>query len=189
MNDIRKVSLSIFIISFLLLITLAYAMHVDGISLDYYTGERVDGNVTIIPVENPQNKTKKSFTNGEWSVDFDMITDDVEYVTFITDANGKIGYTQVRLGNNPPRKELQCSVQNISIYGYSAYVDTGTSVTSGSVTVSILDTDYTNTKSFSGEWSIDFHPCLISGKIFILHILVSDYNGNKGEYFQSYPAR
>lgn len=188
MNDIRKVSLSIFLISFILFITLAYAMHVDGISLDYYNGEMVDGNVTIIPVENPQNKTTKSFTDGEWSVDFDMITEDVEYVTFITNANGKIGYTQVRLGSNP-RKKLQCSVQNISLSGYSAYVDTGNSVTSGSVTISILDTDYTDTTSFSGEWSIDFHPCLISGKIYILQILVSDYNGNKGEYFQEYPAR
>ena len=185
----RQVSLLVFLISCISVISLAYAIHVDGISQYYYTGERFDGNVTVIPVENPTNKTTTNFTNGQWSIDFDMITKDVQYITFIVDDNEKIGYTQVKLDNDNPAKVTVCSNQNISLSGYAVDVNTGDSITSGNVRVSILDTDYTNTTSYSGEWNIDFHPCLISGKIYTLYILISDNTGKTGEMFQSYPAR
>ncbi len=185
----RQISLLIFLISCLSLATLAYAVHVDGVSLYYYTGEKFDGNVTIIPVENPKNKTTVNFTDGQWSIDFDMITEDVQYLTFIIDDNEKIGYTQVKLDNDNPRKTTGCSIQNISVSGYAVNVNSGNPITSGNVRVSILDTDYTNITSFSGEWNIDFHPCLISGKIYTLYILISDNTGKTGEMFQTYPAR
>lgn len=161
-----------------------------GTALYYYTGERVDGNVTVIPVENPENKTNTTFTNGEWSLDFDMITSDVLYLTFIIDDNEKIGYNQLKLDNNNPNTAaLNCTTQNISLSGYSLDVNSGSPITSGNVRVSALDTDYTNTTSFSGTWGIDFYPCLISGKIYTLQILVSDNTGKRGEILQKYPAR
>jgi len=185
----KQVSLLIFLISCLSLLALTYAAHVDGVSLMYYTGKKFNGNVTIIPIENPENKTTTSFTNGQWSIDFDMITEDVQYLTFIIDDNEKIGYTQVKLNNDNPRKIGGCSIQNISLSGYTVDVNNGNPITSGNVRASIVDTDYTNTTSFSGEWNIDFHPCLISGKIYTLHILMSDNTGKVGEMFQSYPAK
>lgn len=160
-----------------------------GTALYYYTGQRVDGNVTAIPVENSANKTNTTFTNGEWSIDFNK-TDHVQYLTFIIDDNEKIGYIQVKLDNdNPSTATLNCTTQNISLSGYSVNVDNGNPITSGDVKASILDTDYTNTTSFSGTWSIDFHPCLVSGKIYTLQILISDDSGNRGVMLQKYPAR
>jgi hypothetical protein len=185
----RSISLSAFLVCCLLLFSLVYAIHIDGTSLNYFTGENVNGNLTIIPVENPENKTKTSFTNGQWSVDFDMIIEDVEYLTFIVDNNEKIGYIQVKLDNDNPKKITGCSYQNISVSGYSVDIDSGDSITSGNVKISILDTDYVNTASFSGEWNIDFHPCLTSGKIYTIYILISDNTGKNGEIFQTYPAR
>jgi len=166
-------------------------MYSNGIALYYYTGERVNGNVTVIPVENPENKINPTaFTNGEWSVDFNMSTDDVLYLTYIIDDNEKIGYTQLKLDNdNPSTAGLDCTTQNISLSGYSVDVDSGEPSTSGNVRVSVLDTDYMNTTSFSGTWSIDFHPCLISGKIYTLQILISDNTGERGEIIQKYPAK
>jgi len=185
----KQISFGIFLISSLLLLALTYAVHVDGVSLYYYTGEKVDGNVTIVPVENSANKTMANFTNGKWSIDFDMITEDVEYLTFIADDNVKIGYTQIKLDNDNPAKVPGCSIQNISLSGYAIDVNNGNPITSGNVRVSIVETGYMNTTSFYGEWNIDFHPCLISGNIYTLYILISDNTGKTGEMFQSYPAR
>ena len=177
---------------FLLVVFILYsvsAITVHGTALCYYNGGKVDGNVTVIPVENPENKTTTNFTNGEWSISFDMITKDVEYLTFIIDDNEKIGYTQVKLDNDNPKKITDCVVQNISLSGYAVDVNTGNQINSGNVRVSVVDTDYTNVTFFSGAWSIDLHPCLISGKIYTLHILVSDNSGKTGEMFESYHAR
>jgi len=159
-----------------------------GVALYYYTGERVDGNVTIIPIGDPEGKETITFTSGEWSHNFYLNAENVEYLTVIVydNENQKIGYSELKL--KPEEAELECTIQNISLSGYS--VDTsGSSITSGNVKVSVIDTDYTNTSSFSGIWSIDFHPCLISGKIHTLHVLVSDNTGKRGEFLQKYPAR
>jgi len=143
----------------------------------------------VIPVENPENKTTTNFTNGEWSVNFDMITDDVQYLTFIINDDEKIGYSQVTLDNNNPKQITNCVVQNISLSGYAVDINTGNQINYGNVRVSVVDTIYTNITSFSGSWSIDLHPCLISGKIYTLHILVSDNSGRSGEMFENYPAK
>jgi len=162
----------------------------EGVALYYYSGERVNGNVTVIPIENPENKTDPTaFTNGEWSIDFNK-TDDVQYLTFIIDDNEKIGYNQLKLDtDNPSTATFNCTTQNISVSGYSVDVNSGNPITSGDVKVSVLDTDYTNTTSFTRTWSIDFHPCLVSGRIYTLQILISDGTGKRGIILQKYPAR
>ncbi len=185
----KKIFTLCFLLYFLGLITLAFAIHVDGVSLYFYTGEKFNGNVTIIPVENAANKTISNFSNSQWSVDFDMIVTDVEYLTFIIDDNQRIGFTQVKLDNDNPKKITQCSIQNISMSGYAVDSNTGNPINSGNIRVSVLNSDFTKTTSFSGEWNIDFNPCLISGKIYTLHILISDNTGKTGEIFQNYPAR
>jgi len=176
------------IVNFLIFLVRA-SVTVQGTALYYYSGNKVDGNVTVIPVENPGNKTTTNFTDGKWSVNFDMITDDVQSLTFIIDNEGKIGYSQVKLDNDNPKEITGCVVQDISLSGYAVDIDTGNQINSGNVRVSVVDTVYTNITSFSGEWSIDLHPCLISGKIYTLHILISDNSGRTGEMFENYPAR
>jgi len=176
------------IINFLIFLVKASVI-VHGNVLYYYSGNKVDGNVTVIPVENPENKTTTNFTNGEWSINFDMITDDVQYLTFIINDNGKIGYSQVTIDNNNPKQITNCVVQNISLSGYAVDINSGNQINSGNVRVSVVDTVYTNITSFSGSWSIDLHPCLIIGKIYTLHILVSDNSGRTGEMFENYPAK
>jgi len=178
----------LFIVNFLIFLVRA-SVTVHGNALYYYSGDKVDGNVTVIPVENPEKKTTTNFTNGEWSINFDMIKNDVQYLTFIINDDGKIGYSQVTLNNDNPKKITNCVVQNISLSGYAVDISIGNQINSGNVRVSVVDTVYTNITSFSGSWSIDLYPCLISGKIYTLHILVSDNSGKTGEMFESYPAK
>jgi hypothetical protein len=45
--------------------TIPTNVKVKGIALDYYSGERISGNITAIPLENPGNKTTATITNGE----------------------------------------------------------------------------------------------------------------------------
>jgi len=164
-------------------------MHAEGRAFNYYTGEKINGNVIVIPMGNIENKVNSTFSNGEWVIDFN-VDPDVQYLTFIIDDDEKIGYTQIKLGvENPSTEKLNCTIQNISLSGYSVYANTGNPITSGKVRVSVQDTQYTNITSFSGTWNIDFHPCLISGKIYILYVLISDDTGKTGEIFQAYPAR
>lgn len=181
------------LIGFLLIVNflmfLVKAVNVHGTALYYYNGNKVDGDVTVIPVENPENKTTTNFVNGEWSANFNMITNHVQYLTFIINDDGKIGYSQVKLDNDNPRKITDCVVQNISLSGYAVDINSGNKINSGSVRLSVVDTIYTNITFFSGDWSIDLHPCLFSGKIYTLHILISDNSGKTGEMFESYPAK
>ena len=164
-------------------------MRIKGIALYYYTGERVNGNVTIIPVEKPFRKTSLTFTNGEWYKDFYIEKDEVQYMMIIVDDSQKIGYSYLKL-DNPVTTSLTCTIQNISLSGYSIDV-AGNTITYGNLIVSVLDTDYTNTTSLqsSGNWNIDFHPCLISGKIYTIQILLTDNSGRRGIILQKYPAR
>jgi hypothetical protein len=169
-------------------IVLTPKVRVEGTALYYYTGERVNGNVTVIPVESPNDKDTSVVLNGEWSVNFNMETGNLQYITIIVDDNQKIGYNEIKI-DNPVATSLSCSIQDISLSGYSIYLDSGNFINSGKVKVSVLDTDYTNTTNFTGTWDIDFHPCLIPGKIYTLQILIFDDTGKKGEFFQKYPAR
>ncbi|MCX6821771.1 MAG: hypothetical protein NTW30_03255, partial [Candidatus Aenigmarchaeota archaeon] len=163
-------------------------IQIKGIALYYYTGERVNGNVTVIPVENPADKETSTVSNGEWYTNFNMDTENLQYLTVIIDDNQKIGYNELKL-DNPVTVTLNCSVQNIYFSGYSIDLNSGNTIASGSVRVSILDTDYTNTTNFTGNWNINLHPCLPSGKIYTIQILISDNTGKRGEFLQKYPAR
>jgi len=163
-------------------------IQIRGIALYYYTGQRVNGNVTVIPVESPNDKETSTVSNGEWSVDFRMDTENIQHFTVIIDDNQKIGYNELKLDNSVTAS-LSCSAQDISLSGYSVGLNSENSITSGNVKVSILYTDYTNTTTFSGNWNIDLHPCLIPGKIYTLQVLISDNTGKRGEMFQKYPAR
>jgi len=103
-------------------------------------------------------------------------------------SNQKKGYNQMKL-TTPSVAEVECTTQNISVSGYSLDVS-GSGTTFGNVRISALGTDYTNTTAFTGQtWSIDFYPCLISGQIYTLQILISDNTGKRGEILQKYPAK
>jgi len=188
MRNLLFVLISFLLIANFLIFIVSAAVTVHGTALYYFSGNEVDGNVTVIPTENPKNKTTTNFTNGEWSVNFDMITDDVETLTFVINDDGKLGYSQVKLDNRDPKKITDCAIQNISLSGYAVDVNAGNQISSGTVRIFVLGTAYTNVTSFTDTWSIDLHPCLISGKIYTLHILVSD-TGKIGEMFYNYPAR
>jgi hypothetical protein len=163
-------------------------LQISGIALYYYTGERVNGNVTVIPVENSSNKATSLVTNGEWYVDFSIGSGNIQHYTVIIDDNQKIGYNEIKTSASAG-SEPNCSTQYISLSGYSVDVNSGNSITSGNIRISVLDTDYTNTTTFSGTWSVDLHPCLVSGKVYTLYILISDMTGKRGEFFQKYPAK
>jgi hypothetical protein len=159
-----------------------------GIALDYYTGQRINGNITAIPLENPENKYTSTVTNGEWTMGFDMLSEGIEHLMFVVESTEKKGYNQLKLPT-PSTAKLNCTTQNISLSGYSVDASSGSTIASGNVRVSILDTDYTYTAPFTGTWSIDLHPCLISGQIYTLQILISDNTGKRGEILQKYPAK
>jgi len=168
--------------------TIPTNVQVHGMALDYYTGERINGNITVIPLENPENKTTAAVVNGEWSVNLNMKTEDVENLMFVVESANKKGYNQLML-TTPSSIKPNCTIQNISISGYSLDVSGG-EISSGNVIVSVLDTDYSYTNAFSGgTWSIDLHPCLISGQVYTLQVLVSDNTGKRGEIIQKYPAK
>jgi hypothetical protein len=169
-------------------IILVLIARASGTALYYYTGQRVNGNITIIPVESPEDKYTGTVTNGEWSSDFYIYREDIQYITMIVDDNQKMGYNELKL-NTPTTAALNCTTQNISLSGYSVDVNSGSPITSGNVKISVLDTDYTNTTTFSGNWGINIHPCLISGKTYTLQILISDNTGKGGEILQKYPAK
>lgn len=168
---------------------LFWTVNASGIALDYYTGQRINGNITAIPLENPENKHTATVTNGEWTMGFDMLSEGVENLIFVVDSNEKKGYNELKLPTTSSVK-LNCTTQNISLSGYSVDASSGSSINSGNVRASVLDTDYTITNTFSGQtWSIDLHPCLISGQLYTIQILVSDSTGKRGEILQKYPAK
>jgi hypothetical protein len=165
-----------------------YTVNVAGVALNYFTGRRVNGNITLIPLEDPESKNTTAVVNGEWSMSLDMTAENVENLMFVVEGGEEKGYNQMKLPT-PSSVKLNCTTQNISLSGYSVDVDSGSSITSGNVRASVLDTDYTYTTSFTGTWSVDLHPCLVSGQIYTLQILVSDNTGKRGEILQKYPAK
>ncbi|MHA1614990.1 MAG: hypothetical protein ACTSYJ_09110, partial [Candidatus Thorarchaeota archaeon] len=87
-------------------------INVSGIALDYYTGKKINGNITAIPLENPENKKTSIITNGEWSMSLDVLK--VEHLTFVVESTEKKGYNELKLPT-PSEAELNCRAQNISL--------------------------------------------------------------------------
>jgi hypothetical protein len=119
---------------------------------------------------------------------FDMLSEGIEHLMFVVESNEKKGYNHLKLPT-PSSAKLNCTTQNISLSGYSVDASSGSSITSGNLRVSVLDTDYTYTASFAGTWNVDLHPCLVSGQLYTIQILVSDNTGKRGEILQKYPAK
>jgi hypothetical protein len=163
-------------------------VHIQGIAQYYFSGERVDGYALVIPVETPSDKEIFTVSNGEWSADLNIEAEDVQHLTVIIYDDNNIGFNEIRT-DPAGSSSLSCSQQHISLSGHSVDISSGDAITSGNVRVSALGTDYTNTTTFTGPWSIEFYPCLIPGRIYTIHTLISDNTGKRGEYFHKYPAR
>lgn len=165
--------------------------NVSGIVLDFYTGERINGTITIIPVEDPEHTMIAEVVNGQWTIDFNMDVGEVEHLTFIVNDSDSLGYTQLKLVNPNPAQTPSCTQQNISLKGYGIDVNTGQVLTDITLRITILETHYTTTSTISGPiGSIELNPCLVSGKLYTLEITVIDSSGNqRGKYYITYSAK
>jgi len=176
---------------FLLVLPLVFTLNtvnITGYARYFDSGNDVTGNITTIFIES-ENKSASTFSSGDFYYNLTNIdADNSNYLTVIVDDNQKIGYTQLKI-HNENLTEPSCTIQNISLTGHAIDKNTGNNIISGNVIVSILDSSYTNTTSFSSStWSIDFHPCLISGNIYTLQILITN-STSKGVILMKYPAR
>ncbi len=164
-------------------------VEVRGFVSYYDSGGKVSGNISVYGLEEDEFATT-TFTGGDWQFSFDMTTDKIEWLTFKFDDNDKIGYSRVKLSSdNASAVPTTCYSQDIKIAGHGLNM-TGDTITDGSVTIALLDTEYFNSTSFSSNetWSTSLHPCLINGTIYTLQIQVADEKGNRGEMMMYYPA-
>ncbi len=172
--------------------TPSHEIRINGTSFYFYNGSKIaQGNATAITVEN-QEKAVGLISNGDWSLVFSGCTQESEFIGLkITDNSKVVGYDQIKIvTDNPSTAIISCTVQNVSLSGYAIDINDGSPLSGGNVKASVLDTTYINTTSFSGSnWSIDFYPCLVSGKIYTLDIVIANTGGTRtGEYLTSYLA-
>jgi len=176
---------------FLLLVPLCLTLNtvnITGYARYFDTGNDVTGNITAIFLE-AENKSSSTFSSADFYYNLTNVdSDNSNYITIIIDENEKIGYTQLKI-HDEILTDPSCTIQNISLTGHVIDKNSGDNIVSGNVIVSILDTSYTNTTAFSSAtWSTDFHPCLVSGEIYTLQIMISN-STSKGITLMKYPAK
>ena len=161
---------------------------IHGNALYYYTGEKVNGEITFIPLESSYSLTSPVY-DGIWTLYVHTDLSNVSYFTLVVDDNEKKGYSEVKIAN-PTVSTPSCSPKSIQLSGYSIDANDGTPVSSGTVKATILETGYTTFSTFSRSWGIALTPCLVSGKVYTIQITITDDSGQKiGKFFQKYPAR
>ena len=160
---------------------------IHGMALNYYTGERINGEINFVPLESSYRFSSPIY-DGVWTLYAHTDLSNVSHFTLIVEDDKKKGYSEVKIGRSKI-STLECSLQNIQLSGYLIDLETNNPINSGTVRVSILETGYVKSSNFSGHWNITMNPCLVPGKIYTLRVLVSDHTGKKGEFIQKYPAK
>lgn len=175
---------------FLIPLTLTLnTVNITGYARYFDSGNDVTGNITVIVIET-SNKTSSTFSSGDFTYNqANLDTDNANYITIIIDDNEEMGYAQLKI-NSQNLTDPSCVTQNITVNGYAVDKDDGSNLASGNIHISILeDETYTNSASFTTTtWAIDFHPCLVPGKLYTLQIVIMDSAGDKGTIFVKYPA-
>lgn len=158
---------------------------IEGKSLYYYTGEKVNGDVTLVPLGSPY-RYSSPVQDGEWVIKAFIDPNYMNFLTLIVSDDEKIGYNNIKLARGETLSS--CSLKELSISGFA--VDEGRLIDSGTVEAKVLETSYRNSSSFSGEWSLTLKPCLVSGKVYTIEIVVTDDSGKKrGEFVLEYPVK
>jgi len=157
-----------------------------GYALDFTTGLRISSGTVTAMVRETGESNSNSFTNGYWTVDLqshlDYAKNRFNVGIFVSSQDKKAGYYQVRLGSGDFASQSQaCSRKQWHFRGRAIDSETGQFISSGRITVSVMNYKETNTTAFSnGEWDIYFSPCLISGEIYTFQFVVE--SGNRRSY-------
>jgi hypothetical protein len=160
---------------------------IHGNALYYYTGEKVNGNITFISSESSYSFTSPVY-DGIWGLHTHTDLTNITQFILIVEDNSKKGYNEIKIAN-PIVSTPSCSAQTIQLTGYAVDANTGNFITSGTIKATIPETGYTTSSALSSYWNITMFPCLVSGEIYTLHVLISDYAGKRGEFLQKYPAK
>lgn len=151
-----------------------------GVVLDYETGLPVSGGVvTGIIKETGETSHSSISTDGSFILRFNTTVDTNKnkftLSLVINSSDNKMGYAELVAGGGPFTASMQsCSIKLWHFTGRAIDPDTGNYVSSGTVTISVLGTTYTNSTSFSnGIWDIYISPCLVPGESYTFKFIVS----------------
>lgn len=151
-----------------------------GRVFDSITGAILNlGNATAI-VRETGDKGYGVITGGTFTLDlnvssFDPTTRRYTVGVRVNDTSGKSGAYQLIVGSGPPPSTQQSCTTNLWHFnGTVSELSTAQDVTSGTVTISVRDTEYGNSTSFSSRvWDIYLRPCLVSGELYTFDIAIS----------------
>ena len=107
------------------------------------------------------------------------------YVANISATSGT--YTGTCTSSFSITSSASCSTptKNLTLSGYAFDYNTGSAISSGTVTVTIKETEDTSSVSFSGGyWAVSFQACIVSDTRYTLGIKITDPNG-KSSYTQT----
>ncbi len=163
-----------------------YFIQIKGFVLDSDTGERVNGgNVTAIIEENGENVTT-IITNGEFNATINSsvspLLSKMTIGLVVNASNRKSSFEKISLGVEGELPKTQvCFSRLWQVRGLNVYAVSGQLISSGTVTITVDGTEYSNSTSFSTPlWTAYVYPCLKSGKVYTFVISVTDAGSNRG---------
>jgi len=138
------------------------------------------GTVTYIVKETGETDYV-SFTNGYFELPCTLSqvpNNRLTVALIVNSTDNKLGYVQLVIGGGPPLTQSQsCSTKQWHFNGTAVDVGTGSYITQGNITVSVIGTRYSNTTYFStGAWDITISPCLVSGDLYTFQFAIASGN-------------
>ncbi|MFN6992252.1 MAG: hypothetical protein ACK4MM_05975 [Fervidobacterium sp.] len=189
----RLSKLRILIIISLIVLSIPFALaavlNFHGLSYSFLTGQRINGTVTFISVEEPENNVSADVINGNWDLQVQYDGNKTQHILIIVNDTKNLGYNHFIVRASHPVSQQVCSFRTITFENFFFDIADGNMLTP-ELTVEIEGTQYKNIRLNGGQQSNNITVCLIAGKIYKINIYASDTTGKKsGTYSILYPFR
>lgn len=181
------VSLAVFYYS--MLFVLAAVMNFQGLSYSFLTGQRINGTVTFVSLEEPERNISADVVNGNWSLQAQYDGNKTQHVLIIVNDTKNLGYNHFIVRATQSASQQTCSWRSITFGNFFFDISSGSMLTP-ELTIEIDGTQYKNIRLDASQQTNSINVCLLAGKIYKINIYASDATGERsGTYSILYPFR
>lgn len=168
--------------------TLAAVLNFQGMSYNFFTGQRINGTVTFVSLEEPERNVSVSVVNGNWNLQTQYDGNKTQHILIIVNDTKSMGYNHFIVRASLPVSQQTCILRTIKFENFFFSI-TDSNMITPELVVEIEGTQYKNIRLNGAQQSNSIKVCLLPGKIYKINTYATDATGRTGRYSILYPFR
>lgn len=187
-NILILITISIGIFYYFIFFTLASVINFQGSSYNFFNGEKINGTVTYISLEEPENNISIDFINGNWNLQVQYNDNKIQNVLIIVNDSKFLGYNNFLIKTKQTSLKQACNLKSIIFENFFFDISSGKIITP-KLSLEIEGTPYKNIILNTTQQTNIINVCLIPGKIYKINMYASDSGDKNGFYSILYPSK